>query len=326
MPTLSDQPESSDGITLSGLGSPELVSVIVATNRGGPYLEPALRSVLSQTWQDWELVVVDDGSPDPDEIKALISAIPRSVIIRHDRSKGVSIARNVGVDASRGRFLVFLDDDDIWRPERLALQMAALSGAPDAVACYSAGWYMDAAGEFAGDDWPPVAARGQLLSGESDIPRIITMMIRRAEFIALGGFNPAFRYAEDNELILRLLQHGEMVGISDALVGYRRHTDNVTTKAPQTHRDLASRRVVDLQIWAAEGRGDIGTAKLLRDNKRRLNQKNAGFAAREAMAAAHKRQIRGAALELLHALRLSPTATVTTVKRRLLAAAAPELR
>ena len=96
------------------------------------YVHRAISSVFDQSFEDLEVIVVDDGSTDAGgEIVAAIQD-PRLRLIRQANA-GVAAARNVGVGASRGRWVAFLDADDTWRPDRLARQFAALLRAPDVV-------------------------------------------------------------------------------------------------------------------------------------------------------------------------------------------------
>ncbi len=128
---------------------PPSVSVVLATNRGGPLLALTLASLADQTSTDWELIVIDDGSPDPDAIEEAAAAIPSAIVV-HQANAGLSVARNVGIGRSRGRYLAFLDDDDLWAPERLALGVAALERRPEAVASYCQWDSIDITGQVVG--------------------------------------------------------------------------------------------------------------------------------------------------------------------------------
>ncbi|MGH2727704.1 MAG: glycosyltransferase family 2 protein, partial [Actinomycetota bacterium] len=94
-----------------------LVSVIVTTYERQAMLGEAIASVLAQTIQDFEIVVVDDASPTP----ATAPADPRIRVVRRETNGGEPAARNSGLDAARGRYVAFLDDDDRYVPERLAI-------------------------------------------------------------------------------------------------------------------------------------------------------------------------------------------------------------
>lgn len=109
------------------------VSVIVPCFNRAHMVAEAVASVRGQTMQDWELVLVDDGSAD--DLAAAVERCsegdPRIRLIRHERNRGEPAARNTGIAAARGRFIAFLDSDDAWLPEKLERQTGAVLAAPD---------------------------------------------------------------------------------------------------------------------------------------------------------------------------------------------------
>ena len=251
------------------------VSVVVATHRLTPYLAQALASVGAQTFRDWEVVVVGDGVPDPAAVDAVARATLGSAArTLHVPARGVSVARNAGTAAARGELVAFLDDDDVWHPERLARQVAALDADPTASACSCDGWVIGPDSERLPEPWPVTrGSRLDLLSGRVDIPRIVTLLFRRAELLAIGGFHPSFRIGEDNELILRAVLLGRLTAVPDALVGYRRHAGSVT--AAVGAQDDPGERLIRLTLDGAEAAGDAEAAAALAQNLR-------GFRARSA--------------------------------------------
>ena len=102
------------------------VSVIIPTHNRSGLLSLTLRSVLWQRDVDVEVVVIDDGSTD--DTAAMVGGVqdPRVRLLRHEVAQGVSAARNHGIAEARGRWVAFLDDDDLWAPDKLALQLEAL--------------------------------------------------------------------------------------------------------------------------------------------------------------------------------------------------------
>ena len=115
--------------------SKPIVSVIIPTFNRSAMVREAVESVLSQTFDGFELIVVDDGSTDgtTDALRPLAGAIR---LIRQE-NRGVSAARNRGVAAARGALLAFLDSDDLWLPEKLAVQMSYMSTFPGAAVCHT---------------------------------------------------------------------------------------------------------------------------------------------------------------------------------------------
>jgi glycosyltransferase involved in cell wall biosynthesis len=110
------------------------VSVIIPAYNRAPWLGPAINSVLDQTFQDTEIIVVDDGSTDGTAV--LLSGYGSKIRpLYHNENRGVSAARNTGIRGSTGPLIAFLDSDDRWLPEKLAIQAGFFQDNPDAVAC-----------------------------------------------------------------------------------------------------------------------------------------------------------------------------------------------
>ena len=105
------------------------VSVIIPTYNRAALVAEALASVQAQTYRDFEIVVVDDGGTDG--TAAALAEWREVKVLRHSRRRGVSAARNTGINAARGQWLAFLDSDDLWLPDKLARQIAYLTTRPD---------------------------------------------------------------------------------------------------------------------------------------------------------------------------------------------------
>jgi glycosyltransferase involved in cell wall biosynthesis len=278
------------------------VDVVVATNRLLPYLDIALQSVRDQTWANLQLIIVDDGSGDP---QAIERAAGGESIVLHRPNRGLAAARNAGIDAGGGEFIAFLDDDDVWPPRRLEQLIAVLVANPHAVAAFGDGRYVDADGRPFGSWETRNASQGDFLSGATPIPRITTLVVRREALARAGVFDTSFRLAEDDEFILRLLRIGPMAGSGTVVVDYRRHDRNVTL-ADWRARYAASVRAIRVNLEAASGSGDEGTAKLLRRNLRRYRAMMAAAGAGRVGERLRGRDVAGAAAEFWDALRISP--------------------
>lgn len=229
-----------------------LVSIVVATSRPSPFLRAALDSVVAQTHGDWELVIVDDGSPEPGELDAVAADYPGVRIIHQDNA-GSSVARNVGVAASSGPYLVFLDDDDLMAPRRLELQVRSLVERTESVAGYCRMHSIN-------EDGHEIYAADQVAATQRELLRrdvgvlLPNLMIKRTTVERIGGFHPAFRRAQDLDLILRAAADGPFAFVDEVLVSYRRHAGNVTRQRHELVRSID--RIVGLQRWAAWERGD----------------------------------------------------------------------
>jgi len=110
-----------------------LVSVIIPTFNRAWILEEAVDSVLSQEFQDFELIVVDDGSTD--NTWDILNGYQENVILVRQENKGVSAARNRGIGLASGELIAFLDSDDLWLPKKLSAQVEFFNSNPDALIC-----------------------------------------------------------------------------------------------------------------------------------------------------------------------------------------------
>lgn len=228
------------------------MSVIIATNRGGPFLADALCSVESQTYPNVETVLVDDGTHTPEEVAATAAAFPSVRLIRQANA-GASVARNAGVAHTTGQFIVFLDDDDRWHTERISSQVAALAADSSAVASYCGMRTIDESGdEILPGDQRQAQDIHAIFRREAGII-LPNLMMRRDTFLRVGGFHPGFRQAEDLDLVLKVALEGSFSFVPRTLVDYRYHARNVT----RSHRELARSidAVLRLHRWAAQERG-----------------------------------------------------------------------
>ena len=98
-----------------------IISVIIPTYQRADLVAGAIESVLAQTYQDYEIIVVNDGSTD--NTKEVLATFGNSITAIHQENRGLSAARNAGITISSGKYIAFLDDDDLWLPEKLAKQI-----------------------------------------------------------------------------------------------------------------------------------------------------------------------------------------------------------
>lgn len=239
------------------------VSVVMPTNRGGPYLAEAVASLRAQTQPADEVILVDDGSPSPG-----LAEVARELEVDYVRKDagGISSARNLGVARASGTWIAFLDDDDVWHPDRLSAQLKALASTPDAIGAFTGGEYIDADGRAFGEPWgAPQASSTDMLCGRVAAPRITTLLVRRDAYLAVGGCRSRMEPSEDNDLIARLLLLGEFVGVDRALVSYRRHSSNLTRRSLAGRR--AGRRSIRDMLRTAAEDGDAERLAVLRSRR-----------------------------------------------------------
>jgi hypothetical protein len=193
---------------VSANGKP-LISAIVPTHNRADLLPEALRSIYAQEGPgvhfDVEILVVDDASTDA--TPALILEHPAVRYIRLPVNRGASAARNAGVRASRGRYVAFLDDDDVWLPDKLLRQLRALEAHPEAGAVYSP--YLirfpgQAEQPSVDDNAPSGSIFLSLLLKGNHCGAPIAMLVRRDALDAMGGFDEDLPTSEDYDLWLRL--------------------------------------------------------------------------------------------------------------------------
>jgi glycosyltransferase involved in cell wall biosynthesis len=220
------------------------VSTIVPTFNRAHMVEKAINSVLSQTYQDLELIVVDDGSVD--ETSRLLSKIndDRVIYIRHEKQKGAAEARNTGVAASRGRFLAFLDDDDEWLPDKLELQMEVFAKQPEIGMVYTGYFYVNAESKEIFREFRP-KVRGMLddrLLMENCVGTTSTAVVRRECFEGVGGFDVQLRSSQDWDLWIRIARGYAIEFIPRPLVKFLNHdlriTHNMSSKIQGKERLL----------------------------------------------------------------------------------------
>lgn len=291
-----------------------LVSVVVATDRGGSFLAEALTSVAEQTYPRVETVLVDDGSTAPAALREITDRFPDVRVLRQDNA-GVSVARNYGVSHTSGDLLVFLDDDDRWHPERLARQVAALQRQPAAVLSYCGMRTIDAAGrELVAADQRQVRDVHDVLRRRTGII-LPNVMVRRETFLRVGGFHPSFRRAQDLDLVLKVALEGDFVFVEDTLVDYRHHGSNNTRR----HRELCRSidHVVRLHMWNAQEKGRTDLVPDYRASLEANDRFAAWSAARASRRLADERAYLAAAREISWALRFAPGAPVSWLKQRI---------
>jgi glycosyltransferase involved in cell wall biosynthesis len=194
-----------------------LVSVIIPTYNRRSVLERAICSVLSQTFSDFELIVVDDGSTD--STPELLSRFDGKLYALHQENRGVSAARNLGIRHSQGDLLAFLDSDDEWLPEKLSRQTALFEGAGPLFVCHTDEiWLRD--GEQVSQKTIHLKQGGHFF--ERALERCLispsSVIISRALFNVVGQFDEELTAAEDYDLWLRITAFHQVHFVPEPLV------------------------------------------------------------------------------------------------------------
>jgi glycosyltransferase involved in cell wall biosynthesis len=207
-----------------------LVSGILPAFQAEEFLEEAIASLLEQDYAPYEVVVCDDGSTD--RTPEILAAHPELHTIRQANA-GAAAARNAAVAASSGELLAFFDADDLWPPTRLTLQAGYLIAHPE-VGCVL--------GRQEWIDPPPWLTRDAVYGDLDGIP-LLSAVVRRSVFEALGGFDESFTHSEDMDLLFRMRERGIGIEVLPEIVLFRRfHGENLTTSAPASSPLLRSLR------------------------------------------------------------------------------------
>jgi glycosyltransferase involved in cell wall biosynthesis len=177
-----------------------LVSAVLIVRNGARFLERALESVRAQSYRRFEIIVVDGGSTDG---SVALARARDDVRLVFQQRTGIAEAYNTGIDAARGEFIAFLSYDDLWHPEKLALQVAFLRTHPEVRYTVSMlRYFLEPGCEL------PRGIRPELLEGEH-VGRVMeTLVARRALFEEVGGFDPEFRIANDVDWFARVRDSG----------------------------------------------------------------------------------------------------------------------
>jgi len=199
------------------------ISVVIPYYNREQYIDEAVQSVLAQTLKPLEIILVNDGSRESSR-RYLDRYSDLCRIIDLPVNGGAAGSRNAGVRHARGRFVAFLDDDDLWLPHKLEVQRAYMDQRPDCAIVHSAAWffYRDAPDEYYKRFDPGPMTVAQAIRNEywAIIP---TVLIRIEAFRALEGLDLNFRIAEDRDFIIRCCAMGYKVeGITEPLVRIRR--------------------------------------------------------------------------------------------------------
>jgi glycosyltransferase involved in cell wall biosynthesis len=208
------------------------VSVVIPAYNAEATLAETLGSVLAQTFADFEVIVVDDGSSDGTPAVAAATGDGRVRVVSVENG-GVARARNRGIHEAAGEFVAFLDADDLWRPSKLERQLTRLAADPRAGMCVTAATRINSASTEL-EPLPVSKADAEdccesLLLHSMVAGCVSSGLVRKGVINAAGGFNPAFSQCADWDLWLRLSRATRFAIVDESLVLYRVHVNNMST-------------------------------------------------------------------------------------------------
>lgn len=195
-----------------------LVSVIIPIHNGERFLAEALDSVAAQDYDEVETIVVDDGSTDGGPLLAAA----REVTLVRQNQRGVAAARNAGVDLARGEILAFLDQDDLWLPSKLRVQVEILTSYPDSICLVQQSYFLEP-----GVAPPAWFGRPELLASDHTGWAPSCLAVRRTTFERVGRFDERLQHASDLDWFARATQIGVPIEVTtEMLVRRRIHGSN----------------------------------------------------------------------------------------------------
>lgn len=240
------------------MNSEPLVSAIIPAFNGGPFLADAVVSILAQNHVPLEVIVVDDGSTD--DTAAQAARLGGRVRYFYQPNRGGPAARNQGLRLARGELVAFLDVDDLWTPDKLALQLALLHAHPqvDIVLGHTQLMQLRRDGEGQETFMPSGAPRLAMSMGAA--------LFRHEIFSRTGPFDETQRYCEDLDWFMRARENGDHLLVHPEItLYYRRHDRNMTNDVGVNNRYLMKMLRDSLTRRRAEGGAAVSLPPLAPD-------------------------------------------------------------
>lgn len=227
------------------------VSILLTCYNHLEYLKVAWQSIFDQTFRDFEVIALDDGSTDG--TREWLSSQEGATIVFNEENLGTYATLNVGLERASGEYIAIFNDDDVWMPEKLERQVAMLDANPRIGLVHTDGWFIDGQGHRRHDsplgfDFPRTET-GDILLALVHANSIIASAVvaRRTCFNELGGFNEKYFGSGDWEMWYRICEKWEAGYIGDPLTLYRVHGENASHKLDRIWRDDAR-----LREWIAD--------------------------------------------------------------------------
>jgi glycosyltransferase involved in cell wall biosynthesis len=223
------------------------VSVVVPSYNHAHFLGRCIESVLGQTYADWELLILDDGSSDESVAIARSYEDPRIRVHTNPQNLGTYGTENRGIDSASGDLIAILNSDDFWQPDKLELQVDLLRRYPEAPFSYTRGDVVDDQGDAMGDfeqhrDYP-TAEHQNVLPFLLEVNQILasSVVFRRGKV----RFDEQLRYSGDWVAALRLAQQGPAVFVDQPLTAWRQHGENASKQLRKVlPEEVAVRRAI----------------------------------------------------------------------------------
>ena len=219
-----------------------LASVIVPCYKATEYVGETLDSLRAQTYRNFEIIVVNDGCPDTQNLESVLAPYGSELVYMYQDNQGVAGALNTGIRASRAPLVAFIGADDRWKPNYLSAQIDYLEQHPDIDVVYADAVYFGSttwAGRRFTDMHPRVGVPTvtSLLNG---CPILAHVTMRRQACLNVGMYDPELRCGEDLDLWLRLIKEGYRFGYNDqVLIEYRVRADSLSNCPLKTAKSFS---------------------------------------------------------------------------------------
>jgi len=214
---------------MGNLSPRPVVTIVMPLFNAENWVEGTLESIRQQSFADWELVVVNDGSTDsgPDIVERFAAEVPQATMIVNIPNSGPSCARNAGIAQARGEFIAFIDADDLWQRDKLRDQVELLYSSPSAVAAIcdyviqqGVEGPITARRHFS---WSQEALKAWALMEDASPCLNSTLLVRRATIDHIGAFHDEMTNVEDLEFAYRLNEMGAVLNTGLPQLTYRMH-------------------------------------------------------------------------------------------------------
>lgn len=225
------------------------VTVVITTYNSMAYLPETLESVLGQTFTDFEVLLVDDGSTDS-TVQWASELVDSRVRLITQENQGVCVARNTGIAHAGGEYVAFLDSDDLWEPTKLEKQVRCFEDNPALGLVHTWLALIDEQGNLTGrvlasnaegDVWEQLVQKNTVACSST--------MVRRCCFEELGGFDSNLRVAEDWDMWIRIANRYPLALIKEPLVRYRQRTNSKSKNYPSRLQDF--HRIIEKAFQSA---------------------------------------------------------------------------
>lgn len=223
------------------------VSVLLTSYNHQNYLKECVLSALRQTYQDYEIIAVDDASQDasPEILKDLLGGHPRAKLILHEENRGTYPSLNEALAVAEGEYASILNSDDVWLPEKLERQVELFHKEPALTLCHTSGWFINDKGErLSGQPMGFSFPAGEHSFTLADFVRnncaiASSVMFRVRTVRDLGGFDETFKNLGDWDMWLKLAEEGKVGFVPQPLTLYRIHSTNTIYLAETTFTEDA---------------------------------------------------------------------------------------